>query len=100
MAIDLGTENVVVTSQERTWRINIETPLGGDPVVTVFREMVRTAADGTVISKDTANRVSRSLSAAAAQSFTVEGKNYTTAEIAGVIATVADVWRQEDINQL
>jgi hypothetical protein len=98
MALALGTESVVVTSQERTWRINIETPLGGDPVVTIYRETVRTAVDGTLISRETAAGVSRSLSDVAAQSLSVAGNKYTTAEIAGVIAAIADTWRQEDID--
>lgn len=98
MAIDQGTETVVVTTQERTWRINIETAMGADPVVSVYRETVKTDYDGTVVSKDRAPDVlPRNFSAVAKQSFTVGGKTYGMAEIAGVIAFIADTWRQEDI---
>lgn len=97
MAIDQGTETLVVSTQERSWRISIDTPKGGDPVVTVHREIVRTAPDGAVISKETCAQVSRSLSATAAQTFKIGGASYTVAEIATVIAAVADIWREEDI---
>jgi len=97
MAIDQGTETIAVNTQERTWRINIETQRGVDPVVTAFRETVRTGPDGEVISKEISGNTSRALSAVAAQAFTVAGKSYTSAEIAVVIAMIADTWRQEDI---
>jgi hypothetical protein len=98
MAIDQGTEVIALTSQERTWRINIETPKGGEPVVTVWRETVKTASDGSIISREGVGRpVERSLSAIAGQTYNVGGKTYTTAEIAGAIAVIADAWRQEDI---
>jgi hypothetical protein len=38
MALDQGTVTVAVTSQERTWRVNIETPQGADPTITIQRE--------------------------------------------------------------
>lgn len=99
MAIDQGTETLAIKTEERTWHVTIETPKGGDPVVTVHREIVRTLPDGSVISKEPCGSVSRSLSATAKQAFKVGGQSYTTAEIAGVIAAVADVWREEDIKQ-
>lgn len=97
MALDQGTETLAITTQERSWRITIETPKGGDPTVTVHRETVRTAPDGTIISKEPCGQVSRSLSVTAAQTFKVGGNSYSVAEIAGVIAAIADAWRQEDI---
>lgn len=97
MAIDQGTETLAITTQERTWRINIETPKGGDAVVTVHREKVRTYPDGTVISREMVAEVRRSLSATAAQQITLGGNTYTVAEIAGVISAIADAWREEDI---
>ncbi|MDP1867011.1 MAG: hypothetical protein Q8L13_11810 [Bradyrhizobium sp.] len=89
---------MTVKAQERSWRINIETPLGADPVVTVFREVVRTASDGAVIARDPAGSFDRSLSASADQVFTVSGNKYTVGEIAVVIAAIADAWRQEDLD--
>lgn len=98
MAIDQGTETIAITTQERSWRINIETPQGGDSTVTVHRETVRTAPDGSAISHEPCGQVSRSLAATAAQAISVGGNDYTVAEIAGVISAIADAWRQEDID--
>jgi hypothetical protein len=97
MAIDQGTETIAIKTQERTWRINIETPLGGDPVITSYRETVRTGPDGAVISREASVDTSRALSDVAAQAFKVGGNSYTTIEIAAVVAAIADTWRQEDI---
>lgn len=97
MAIDQGTETLAVTSQERTWRVNIETAKGSDPVVTVYRESVKTGPDGAIIAKERVTDTQRSLSGIAAQQYTVGGKDYTTAEIATVISAIADTWREEDI---
>jgi hypothetical protein len=100
MAIYQGTETIAVTSQERTWRVSIETPKGGNPVVTVYRELVKTAADGSVISKETIAPAQRSLSAVATENQpfipAVSGQ-ISGAELAGLIAARGDMWRQEDI---
>lgn len=98
MAIDKGTKTLDIKTEERTWRITIETPKGGDPTVTIHRETVRTAPDGSVISKEPGATVIRSLSRSAAQSFKIGEDVYDVAEIAGVIAAITDVWRQEDID--
>lgn len=97
MSIDQGTETIAIKTEERTWRINIETPKGGDPVVTVHREIVRTGPDGEIISQEPSGSVSRSLSVTAKQDFTIGKKTYTTAEIAGAISVISDTWRTEDI---
>lgn len=96
MAIDLGSETQTISKQERTWRVNIETPRDTDPTVTVFREKVQTSPDGSVVYEN--NTINRSLSATAEQSFTVNDKTYTTGEIAQVISAIADTWAQEDAN--
>lgn len=97
MAIDQGTKTIAIASQERTWRINIETPRGADPVVTVFRETVSTDPDGNVIANEKSVVVTRALSAIADKSYSVGGVSLTGAQIAGIIAGVADAWREEDI---
>ena len=98
MAIDQGTETIAVTSEERTWRVNIETPKGGDPVVTVWRETVRTGQDGAVLSRETVASVERALSKVADQMFDVGKSVCSVGEIAETIAVIADTWRQEDID--
>lgn len=97
MAINQGTETVEVTTQERTWRINIETAKGADPIVTAYREIIKTGPGGVIISKELVGSVERSLSAVAGQIFTIGGQSYTSAEIATVIAVIADIWREEDL---
>lgn len=99
MAIEQGTETIAVTSQERTWRINIETAKGADPVVTAFREVVKTAADGSVISHEAASSAERKLSTVLKETITVPGTAtvLTMAQLAATIAATADQWRTEDI---
>jgi len=96
MAIDQGTATATIASQERTWRVNIETALGADPVVSIYREEVKTV-NGALLSKTPNAVVTRSLSATASQSFTVGEKTYTMAELATVIAAAADTFRAEDL---
>jgi hypothetical protein len=84
MAIDPGAQTLVLASLERTWRVNIEATKGTDRVVAVFREGIKTAPDGSVVSQEITPSTSRDLSAVAAQSDTVAGKTCTTAEIAAL----------------
>lgn len=97
MAINQVTETITVKTEERTWCITIDTPKNSDPTVTIHREIVKTAPDGSIISKEPIGMVKRSLSATSSQKFKIGNESYTTAEIAGVIAAIADVWREEDI---
>jgi hypothetical protein len=94
MAIETG--SISVTSVERTFRINIETPYQGDPWVTAFREVI--LSDGTgVIARKEIGSTQRALSKISADTIMVAGKTYLMTEIAGVISAVADQWRQEDV---
>ncbi len=95
MAIDLGTSTVTLSSQERTWRINLETPLGQDPTITVYREDIKKDGNNAIVSQENAKMLSRNLSAVASEAHTVGDKTYTLAELATVIAAVADAWSQE-----
>lgn len=100
MASNQGTETVSVTTQERTWRVNIETARHADPVVTGYREIVRTASDGSLIAAEQAPQAERKLSAVAAQTlpFTAATAGVITGlELAGLIAAWVDKWREEDI---
>jgi hypothetical protein len=100
MAIDQGTATIAVTSQERTWRVNIETPKGCDPVVTAYRELVRTGPDGAIISKEPIGDTQRCASEVASepQPFVpaVPGQ-VSGAELAALISARADMWRLADI---
>lgn len=100
MAIDQGTSTLIVTSQERTFCVNIETPKDTDPIVTVFRQVVKTAADGSTIAIESAPPARRNLSAVMAetQPFTPSTQGMVTGvELAALVAERADMWRTEDI---
>jgi|SRR5947209_9693779 len=100
MAIDQGTETLAIKTQERTWRLTIETPKGGQYVATAYREVVRTTPDGTVISKEPSGMTSRVLSdvQAEVQPFTPAAAGWISgAELAGLLAARADAWRQADL---
>ncbi len=100
MATILGTETLDLTKEERTWRINIDSPKGEDPVVTAWREIVRTAPDGTVISREQAGSIQRALSTVAENTIPVPGGNgmqLSIEQLAATIAATADQWRQQDI---
>lgn len=97
MAIDQGSETVTIKTEERTWRIQIETPKGADASITIFREVVRYLPDGTVLSKEAGGEVRRSLSQVAAQAFQLKSGTMTGADVAGALAAIADVWRAEDL---
>lgn len=98
MAIDQGTETITLASEERTWRVNIETAKGGDPVVTVHRETVKSDSAG-VVSKAPAGTVTRSLSATSTQTVTIGAKTLSVAELAMAVALLADMWRAEDLSK-
>lgn len=96
MSIDLGKQIVTIT--ERTWRIEIETERGDDPVIRVFREKLTMAEDGTVLLRDRdLPVVGRRLSEITDQKVAVGAASYTGSEVAAVIAAMADAFRQQDI---
>lgn len=97
MAINQKTETITVKTEERTWCITIDTPKNSDPTVTIHREIVKTAPDGSITLREPSGIVKRSLSTTSSQKFKIGNESYTTAEIAGVIAAIADIWREEDI---
>ncbi len=98
MAIDQGTETVSISTQERTWRINIETPLGQTPVVTAFREIIKADSGGTIFARAIGIEVSRLADAVATEKFTAAGATVTGAQLAALISKAVDQWRQQDID--
>ena len=95
MALDMGTAVANLSSIERTTQIVVSTPYKSDPSITITRELLR-VSNGSIVSRDSAGVVIRQYSNTANQVFTVNGKSYTTAEIASVLTFVADTWRKED----
>lgn len=98
MAIDQGTETVSISTQERTWRINIETPIGQTPTVTAFREIIKSDGGGTIFAREIGIEVSRLADAVAAETFTAAGATVTGAQLAALISKAVDQWRQQDID--
>lgn len=98
MAIKQPPKVTTLSVEERTWRVNIETALGTDPVVTVWREAVTTDVDGTVVSREPVSTVQRTLSEVYRQTVNlVGGGTITLAQLSQAIADTADAWRTEDL---
>lgn len=103
MAINKTVASVPATTDNRTWRANIETPLGGAPSIQVFREDVDRNAEGAVVgpSRPSMQPVNRAAAAIASESVTVTvGGQEVTVSAAAVIAALPvffDRWTQEDI---
>jgi len=99
MSTTIGTETVAITTTERTWRVQIETPRGQDPVVVALREFIKTDPNGGVISQMQSGMTRRQLSAIASESVTAGGVTVTYAQLAELIATAADTFRAQDLAQ-
>lgn len=97
MAIEQGTETVSLTSEERTWRVEIFTDKGIDPLVRVHRQVIKSTADGTILSVQDNAIVERLQSAVMNDSFTAAGVTVTGAQLAALISQAADQWRAEDL---
>jgi hypothetical protein len=95
MALDLGTKTITV--KDRTVLIEFSTPLSGAYSIRIARQKVWLDETGALISSENAPDVMRMFADIAAQSFTVGDLTLTGAQIAGLLAGVADLLRQEDI---
>ncbi len=99
MAITQGTETISVTSEERTWRLEIFTEKGQQYSVRAHRETVRTDSEGNILSRERGVTVERTFSAIATEQFTIAGKAYTGGEVADALSAIADIRRQQDISR-
>jgi hypothetical protein len=97
MAISHGTATVTVQTQDRTWRSNIETPDGADPVMTFHREEIRKEGDA-VIARNASIVVTRRLSDVADQEFEVGNKPCPVSDIFAALVQMSDTFRQQDID--
>lgn len=93
---DRGTKSVTIKTIERSWRINIESPVGASPVLTAHREIVQKAG-GEVVGRETGIQVTRTLSAVKGDTVQVNGKTFNAGDVADAIAAIIDKWREEDI---
>jgi hypothetical protein len=99
MSVTVGTETVAVTTIERTWRVQIETLRGADPVVQGFREFVKTDANGNVLSQMPSGQTRRQLSAISAATVTADGVTVTFAQLAALVSEAIDTFRTQDLAQ-
>lgn len=97
MAKHIDSSSLTVTTERRTWRINIEAAKNASPVLTAHRELIRTV-DGEVIARDqSAGTVTRALSAVAAEKVTLQsGAVLTPAQIAEALVALIEAWEIED----
>ncbi len=97
MAVSKGQKSLQVNVETRTWRVEVFCEKGQVPTVVAHRETVTVDEQGGIVSNVRAPQpVTRTLDKVATQEFTVGGKKYTVAEIAAVIAEIADAWDDED----
>ena len=96
MAIELGSQTVTLTSERRTWRTTIESPIGVSPHLTSHRELVQKVGSD-IISQKQVGTVNRSLSSVAHQEVTLsDGKVVTPAMIAEALVALIEKWEAED----
>ena len=98
MAINLPLTDVA-TREERTWRANIETPVGGNYAIQVYREIVDKDDEGKVVNvTKKAGVVERAAAAIASESVTLPsgGGTVTAAQILGALPLFFDRWATED----
>jgi hypothetical protein len=93
MSTDVDSGTATYTDKRRTWCIVIDTPLDADPVITVHRTVYREFSNGEKLTINPDVVVTRTLSQIANK--TVQG--VSGAQLAGMIAAIADVWDREDI---
>jgi hypothetical protein len=93
MATEIGEKTLVIKEAERTWRTEIFTEFGEDPVIRVHREMIGTSGD-QVITRD------RNIPVVERRFSQIFGKTYggqTGEGMATAIAAWADGLRAEDV---
>lgn len=95
MATNETTETVSVTSANRSWRFEIFTEKNTDYTVRVHRETIKTVSDVTLPGVRGVT-IDRSLAAVAGESYQVGPHTYTGAEVAALLAGIADIWATQD----
>jgi hypothetical protein len=98
VAITQGTETVALTTEERTWKVEIFCDKGADPIVRVHRQLVKYDPSGAIVGIENNATVERHQSQVAANTFTVAGITVTGNQLAALISQAADQWRTEDLN--
>ena len=90
MSINLSKETKEINKEDRTWRVEIFCEHNQPYQVVVHRETLTTDADGNTISSERGVTISRTLEELS--------KDSAAVQIAAGIKSMADKWRQEDID--
>lgn len=98
MAITQGTETVALTTEERTWKVEIFCDKGTDPTVRVHRQLVKSDPSGAIVGIENNATVERRQSQVAESTFTAASTTVTGNQLAALISQAADQWRTEDLN--
>lgn len=88
MAIDLGSQTLSVTKQERTWRVECFCEDGTDYELVAHREVVTTDPNGVVISRERDKEVHRRVSQVVSQPDALQ--------LLQLMKDLCDRWAQED----
>lgn len=99
MSTSLGTSVLTISSERRTWRVNIECPKGGDYTLTAHRELIRTADDAVISRDQSAGQVVRSLSAVAGtiSHECADGTVVAPEHIAEALTAFIEQWEASDL---
>jgi len=97
MAIDIGTDNVVLDKKDRSWRIEIFIA-DDDTVKLVFHREMAYFLNGVLQHRRQLGQVDRTQSQIATKSYTAGGVTRTGNQILALINKMSDVERQYDID--
>lgn len=91
-------EALIVTTTERTWRVQIHCTEGQDYVLEAFREQIRRAGETDLGRDPNAAVVRRALSAVAGDSYTcADGTEVSVPHLAEALAGLIEQWRDVDL---
>jgi hypothetical protein len=104
MAINTTVSLSIVKSEQRTWRANIESPKGGDYVLTAWRENIGYDAQGGRLSRTDAPTVTRSAAAMAAAKeppfVCSDGTEISVAHLIESVSGLIDRWAVADAERV
>lgn len=90
MSIELGNETKTINKEDRTWRVEIFCEHNQPYQVVVHREILATDSEGNLVSTERGITASRTLESLK--------DNPTALQVATAIKSMADQWRQEDLD--
>lgn len=99
MAITTPITETPTAMMERSWRLNIEAPIDGEPSIQVYREAIPVDGSGTPMGKGTQNYapINRTLADAGEETVRLEdGTTLTLNQVGEALGLFADMWSEED----